>query len=258
MTLKSPLRYAGGKSRARKYIMPLIPADEPTLLSPFFGGGSVEIALAERGMNIIGYDIFEPLVNFWQVALINSDEIAKIARQYYPLNKETFLWLKKQLGGTNLERAVRFYVINRASFSGTTYSGGMAPYKDTRFTPSAIDYLSSFKVSNILVNYGDFHDILSKHKDCIVYADPPYIIDSKIYGVKSDVHIDFDHIGLYDLLSERDKWILTYNNCDIIKDMYSDYHMISPEWKYGMRNGVTSNELIILSPYIYEYYSTIV
>lgn len=254
--MKSPLRYAGGKSRARKYIVPLIPENEPTLLSPFFGGGSVEIALAERGMNIIGYDIFEPLVNFWKVALIDSQSIAEIAKSYFPLKKEVFAWLKQQTSGSDIERATRFYVINRASFSGTTYSGGMSPSNDSRFNLSAIEYLSSFKIENISVEYGDFHNTLLENKDTMVYADPPYMISSGIYGIRGSTHTNFDHDGLYSLLSKRDKWILTYNNCDAIKEMYSNYHMLSPQWEYGMRNGATSNELIILSPYIYDYYKS--
>ena len=251
---KSPIRYAGGKSRARKYILPLIPEDEPTLLSPFFGGGSVEIALAECGINIIGYDIFEPLVNFWKIVFTNASEIAEIAKPYYPLEKEMFSWLKRQTGGSDIERAARFYIINRASFSGTTYSGGMSPSCDSRFNLSAVEYLASFKIENISVEYGDFHNTLLADKDTMVYADPPYMISSSIYGIRGSTHINFDHDGLYTLLSKRDKWILTYNNCDTIKAMYSNYHMLSPEWKYGMRNGATSNELIILSPYMYDYY----
>ncbi len=36
--MKTPLRYAGGKSRAIKHISHLA-KDEETIVSPFFGGG---------------------------------------------------------------------------------------------------------------------------------------------------------------------------------------------------------------------------
>ena len=62
---KTPLRYPGGKSRAVKHILPLIPEDITELCSPFLGGGSVELAVAERGTTVYAYDIFEPIVWLW-------------------------------------------------------------------------------------------------------------------------------------------------------------------------------------------------
>ena len=45
--LGSPLRYAGGKSWAVGYIIEHFPDNIKRLISPFFGGGSVEIAAAK-------------------------------------------------------------------------------------------------------------------------------------------------------------------------------------------------------------------
>ena len=59
--MKTPLRYAGGKSKAYKYILPYIPffPKPKRIISPFFGGGSMEIRWAtEKGIPVIGYDIF--------------------------------------------------------------------------------------------------------------------------------------------------------------------------------------------------------
>ena len=41
---KSPLRYPGGKSRALKQILPLIPMSISEFREPFVGGGSVFFA----------------------------------------------------------------------------------------------------------------------------------------------------------------------------------------------------------------------
>ncbi|MDY5615608.1 MAG: DNA adenine methylase, partial [Helicobacter sp.] len=43
---KSPLRYGGGKSLAVGLILEQIPSDTKRLISPFIGGGSVEVATA--------------------------------------------------------------------------------------------------------------------------------------------------------------------------------------------------------------------
>ena len=71
--LGSPLRYAGGKSLAVGYVVELLPDNLERLVSPFMGGGSVEIACArELGMEVIAYDIFDILCTYWQVQISSS------------------------------------------------------------------------------------------------------------------------------------------------------------------------------------------
>jgi len=63
--MKTILRYAGGKSRAIKHINQFIPDDINDIVSPFIGGGSLEVFLAtERNLKVKAYDIFFHLVNF--------------------------------------------------------------------------------------------------------------------------------------------------------------------------------------------------
>ena len=60
----SPIRYAGGKTLAVGHVVELIPDNVKKIVSPFFGGGSIEIALTKKlGMQVIGYDIFDILCN---------------------------------------------------------------------------------------------------------------------------------------------------------------------------------------------------
>jgi DNA adenine methylase len=56
----SPLRYAGGKSKAVGFILSNLPKlKTKRIVSPFFGGGSFELcASQELGIEVIGYDIF--------------------------------------------------------------------------------------------------------------------------------------------------------------------------------------------------------
>ena len=72
----SPLRYAGGKSKAIGLILDNLPKlREKKIISPFFGGGSFELcASQELGIEIVGYDIFGMLVNFWDVLIHHKNE----------------------------------------------------------------------------------------------------------------------------------------------------------------------------------------
>jgi DNA adenine methylase len=234
-SLKSPLRYPGGKSRA------------------FLGGGSIELALANQGVRVFGYDAFEPLVAFWKQALSQPCKLATESLNYYPLEKDKFYEIQKSIEEEpdTSKRAVMFYVLNRSSFSGSTLSGGMSPGHD-RFTLSAIERLSSFKCPNLTVEHLDFKETLSRHINTFLYLDPPYLISSYLYGKKGNTHRGFDHSGLASLLKERDDWILSYNDCPEIRDAYKGFSFIAPQWEYGMSKNKKSKELLILSPSMSE------
>ena len=80
---KTPLRYPGGKSRAIDVIMPHIRSlDCGELCSPFLGGGSIELKCAEEGMTVHGYDLFQPLVWFWEALLSNPKKLAEYVNDY--------------------------------------------------------------------------------------------------------------------------------------------------------------------------------
>ena len=248
VSVKSPLRYPGGKSRAVQQIVEFFPPDLDTLVSPFFGGGSVELACAFKGVEVYGYDGFEPLVNFWQVAIEDATSLAKLVYDYHPLTRSKFYALQKRYFklSDRIERAATFFVLNRSSYSGTTLSGGMSP-EHPRFTDSAIERLANLQVSNLSVEHADFKESLAKHSDDFLYLDPPYANGGNLYGNRGDMHQDFDHDGLAELLRSRNSWVLSYNDCDMVQDLYSGYKFVTPEWTYGMSNRKTSNEVLILS-----------
>ncbi|MFW6413800.1 MAG: DNA adenine methylase [Verrucomicrobiota bacterium] len=244
----SLLRYPGGKTRAVKIISRLIPADVESLCSPFFGGGSLEIFLAAKGLKVYGYDSFEPLVNFWNCVQENPGGLAERVEEYFPLPKAEFYSLQgaQHKPKDRFERAAIFYVLNRASFSGATLSGGMSP-KHPRFTKSSIERLRKFHNPNFSLKTLDFKESIVKHPDMFMYLDPPYLIKNHLYGNNGSTHKNFDHQGLLTLLQQRGRWILSYNNCREICDMYADYQMLYPKWTYGMSNIKESKEVLILS-----------
>ncbi|WP_424946227.1 DNA adenine methylase [Candidatus Spongiihabitans sp.] len=247
-TLKSPLRYPGGKSRAVKQILHLLPPNLDRLCSPFVGGGSVELACAARGVEVHAYDAFAPLVNFWQVLLEDAPKLAQLVRAYHPLNKVEFYALQRgyfTLKGRRKLAAV-FFALNRSSFSGTTLSGGMSP-GHPRFTDTAIVGLAAFKTDRLTIKQADFKQSLGRHKHDFLYLDPPYVIASKLYGKRGDHHADFDHAALAKILRKRDGWLLSYNDCPAVRELYDGFCILSSKWAYGMNASRQSNEVFVLS-----------
>lgn len=247
-TAGSVLRYPGGKSRAVAHIFQYFPKDTKQLLSPFIGGGSVELAAASKGILVQGYDTFSPLVEFWQCLLKQPGALADKVAEYFPLAKDKFYELQSNQAKfrTKLERAAVYYVLNRASFSGATLSGGMSP-GHPRFTESAIARLRSFYNPNIKVKKADFQLSLAEHADLFAYLDPPYLIRSTLYGKKGNAHKNFDHEGLANCLRVRKNWILSYNDCREIRQLYKGFPVLTPSWKYGMSNNKSSSEILIFS-----------
>jgi DNA adenine methylase len=242
---QSPLRYPGGKSRAAKTILAFFPEKPGVLVSPFIGGGSVELAAVGLGWTVLGFDLFQPLVAFWQVLLTAPEELADEVQRYYPLPKQDFYRLQESKFDTQLEEAARYFVLNRCSFSGTTMSGGMSPGHD-RFTPSSIERVRNFRADNLWVEQAEFSKSIMQNRNAFLYLDPPYFGATRLYGRRGDLHEGFYHQGLCRLLKARGNWLLSYDDCPEVREMYAGCRIVPLSWTYGMSANKASREIIIL------------
>ena len=244
---RSPLRYPGGKSRAVKTLLPLIPT-AMDIASPFIGGGSVEIALTQRGQAVKGYDAYKPLVAFWKEALTRPFTLAAEVIKLYPMTRSEFVRLQRKMPGTKDRRrlAAEYVALNRSSFSGTTMSGGMSP-GTPRFTETCIDRLAAFYCPRLEVEEGDFMETIARHENDWIYADPPYALRNGncLYGERGELHKGFDHEALGRILMARDGWTLSYNDCEMVRDLYKGCKFTAAAWTYGMSRTKTSNEVVI-------------
>ncbi|MCY4418229.1 MAG: DNA adenine methylase [Cytophagales bacterium] len=247
-TAQPLLRYPGGKQRAVKIIMKYIPEGIERLCSPFLGGGSIELACAGTGIKVLASDAFEPLTTFWDMLMKNPVLLATQVKKYYPLQSSTFYSLQKSFPiiKAPLERAAVFYVLNRASFSGTTLSGGMSK-NHPRFTLSGIKKLEKFYCPNLSVSNADFRDALHKYADDFLYLDPPYANGGRLYGIRGDMHKEFPHDILAEELRARRGWILSYNDSSFVRQLYKGYRIEPLEWQYGMSIAKNSNEVLVIS-----------
>ena len=200
--------------RACHLIKPYIPYDTDELISPFLGGASVEILCAASGMNVYASDLHEPLVHFWKMALENPREIAEIARLKYPppLHRDDYHAMRKEYKEQkdDLMRAVQFYVLNRCSFGGMGELAGCMT--DTPvYTLSLIKALETFECPRLHVECCDFMEALASRPTTFAYLDPPYYMDYQFYVEGNNM--EFDHVGLYDMLSTRNSgWLMSYND----------------------------------------------
>lgn len=246
--LKSPLRFPGGKSRAVSRILSLVPEFEE-FREPMVGGGSVFLALRQRypnrryWINDLNYELY----CFWKVAQecahVLADALRRL-REETPNGRELFYRLVERYGqGDEFERAVRFFTLNRITFSGTVDSGGYSEQAfHQRFTPSAIERVRRLEplLQGVRITHGDYEPILrTEGEGVFVFLDPPYYsaTESRLYGKRGELHLHFNHLRLAQTLREvPHRWLLTYDDCPFIRQLYADYPQVRWVLQYGMNN----------------------
>ena len=53
-------------------------------------------------------------------------------------------------------------------------------------------------------------------------------------------------INYTNVYQQKKNWIMTYNNCDFIKNLYKDFKIIETNWSYGMNKSKKSSEIVII------------
>jgi len=254
----APIRYAGGKSLAVGEIIEKLPSNINRVISPFIGGGSVEIAIAkELEIEVIAFDIFDILVNFWQVLLNENDkkEMLKILYSLKP-NKETFYEIKEILKKhwENKEKLDKitlgaFYFFNHnLSYGPGFLAWPSSVYLDEKRYQNMLKKLDEFNVPKLKVYCDSFENVLKTYPNDFLYLDPPYYIgkDSKMFkGIYPQRnfpihHNNFPHETLRDLLKKhKGGFLLSYNDCPTIREYYKEYKQFFPKWQYTMGQGET-------------------
>ncbi|MCW5914919.1 MAG: DNA adenine methylase [Chitinophagaceae bacterium] len=251
--IKSPLRYPGGKSRAVNLISKLLPEFDE-FREPFVGGGSVFIYAKQRFPNKKFWvnDLYFELYKFWEMSQKDVNTlIDKIYewRNQFPVGKELHQFLNKNIDTFNdLERAAAFFIYNRITFSGTSLSGGFSQGAFSgRFTESSIQRLYEFAQvingSTTITNL-DYKDVVNEDgQNVFIFLDPPYYSATKsaLYGKNGNLHKVFDHEKFADTMKNcKHKWLITYDDCEYIRELFSFANIIPWDLTYGMRN-VTEN-----------------
>jgi DNA adenine methylase len=262
--IRTPLRYPGGKLKAIQQIVKYFPQNFSEYREPFVGGGSLFIYVNQNysPSKIWINDLNPELFLFWK--FVQSDleqlvsEVYKIKSKY--TDGRSLFENLTQINVEELsdfERAVRFFVLNRITFSGTVESGGFSQVSfHERFTESSIERLSKLStvLEGIKITNSDYSELLKDNsKDVFLFLDPPYWVatKSKLYGKKGNLHTSFDHQRFANLLKEcPHRWLITYDDSPQIRENFKWANIFEFQLQYGMNNykqgkAAKGNELII-------------
>lgn len=273
--MKTPIRYAGGKTKAYTIITDhLNTFSKPDrIISPFIGGGSLESRWSsEMNIPVMGFDVFNALTNFWNVLLTRRNDLANKLSELTP-DKTTYDRVKEQLLQWDYTQdmlsdwktdyykrdpiqlddvtAAAYYYFNHNLSYGPMYLGWMSKiYQDQKKWDKMVDNIRKYDNKNFQVKHGSFDDVIPQHSSDFLYLDPPYYLekdeDNKMFkGIYPNANIDvhhtgFDHEKLRDQLhNHKGSFILSYNNCETIREYYADFEQYFPSWHYSYALGET-------------------
>lgn len=248
--VKSPLRYPGGKSKALQYIEKYLPAGFDEFREPFVGGGSLFIYVRQKfpqvrvWINDLNYELF----SFWICA---RDQLEKFTAEVLRVKKteQDGRKLFEELttvnvnGLSQLERAVRFFVLNRITFSGTVESGGYSEKSfHARFTFSSIERLEFLKpvMAGVKITHSDYREVIHQPGNQVfIFLDPPYFTAtrSRLYGRNGVLHTTFDHDAFaQEMIKCNHRWLITYDDSEKIRENFQFAHQFAWKLQYGMNN----------------------
>jgi DNA adenine methylase len=274
LTAWSLYRYAGGKNRTKKEIIKHILSVNPgldTIVSPFFGGGSIEMLLASMGVQVYAYDIYRPLADFWEVLQSESgpERLADEIKKHYPLNQadekvddeeqakeakktnsdyyKSFLPLMES--DDKFTRAWSFYVSIKGSYSGKI--GCSTHLSRAEMRPVGIEKVRNYHNPNLKFQWGDCFEVIPRHNEDFLYLDPPYYETvSHYYGKGGELHKSFDHDALAETLRDhKGGFVMSYDNSPPVRKLYksfSELRTISLVYQMSGTKRFEKKELLIV------------
>lgn len=241
--VRSPFRYPGGKFYAVKYLERVwekVPHDE--YREPFVGGGQVFFAKPKVEFNWLN-DIFAELMNVYRT--IQDDELRpKLTRLLSGehVDKARHALMKEWTPRNPLESAHRFYFLNRTSYSGIMHKPAWGYHPLNSAPPKSwVEFIdkAAEKLQGVRLTALDFEDVMrapAVGKQVFMYLDPPYIEADQERAYAHSFTMK-DHERLVRLLRQtKYKFLLTYDDCNTARRLYSWANLRPEEWWYNTAN----------------------
>ncbi len=154
----------------------------------------------------------------------------------------------------DVRRAAMFLKLLRFSYSSSGKSYASQPF-DIRKLFGLISQLQD-RMANVVVENQDFETLIKHYErsDAFFYLDPPYFSTEDMYEVGFGWD---DHVRLRDTLKNiKGKFLLSYNDCDEIRELYNGFSMFDFSRTHSMAQryeaGKEFKELLIGNYDLYE------
>jgi len=238
--MKSPIPYMGGKSRLVPVLLPIIEqTPHDCYCEPFCGGASVlfgkptDISKAE-----VINDADGELVSFFRVLQNHYLPFIDLYR-HAVVSRKIFEWekMKRPETLTDLQRAARFYYLQRLAFGGKTGSArnfGYARHTRPKLNLDAVaEELAEFhhRLKGVVIEHEDGPGCIRRYDapETLFFIDPPYY-------KTADYDVEFAaerYAELAALLSSiKGKFMLTLNAHGFIRKTFAAFHCAETKTRY--------------------------
>ena len=249
---RTPLSYFGAKRRSFfRLLETYLPKDLKELASPFVGGGTIELMIAAQGINVYASDNIDPLVMFFSAFLEDAPAVCYKANEMYPLSQDQLIHYRETRfkGLSKVEKAAIYWMMTKQSFMAIplAHRTGYSSRYSEELSKEYFVYEHWLKWSNqyFHIECLDAFEAIKKHNNKMLYLDPPYVGKELLYGWHDDKTI-FDHEKLAQVLKQHDApWILSYGDHELVRDLYSEYEIVEPQWKYFTKHRSSAELLIV-------------
>lgn len=246
--MDSFISWIGGKKLLRNKILEQFPdcGSYERYVEVFGGAGWILFAKESHAKMEVYNDVNSNLVNLYRCVKYHPEALQKELDGLLMSRELFFDALQEIKGLTDIQRAARFFIAIKESFGTDCRSFGVRP----KNLEKAIDFLgvASERLRNVVIENLDFEHLIKTYdrETALFYLDPPYYDAEKYYPDRFQPE---DHERLKGILDNiKGKFILSYNNCPEIREMYREHRILETERNdnlFAKNGGRRYGELII-------------
>ena len=218
-------------------------------IEPFFGGGSIFFARERMADSEIINDINDDIINLYKIVQKDSEAFARRFDCVFR-SRTLFNETRDSKPTDDFERAFRTFYLLSAGFGGK-YSDAHKPTCASERAGSVAGWQKRIvtigkRLQNAFIENKDALILIkewNEKKRAFFYLDPPYFSKEQYYNNGT-----FNHAELAELLKQsKARWILSYNNCPEICELYKDFKQktVNRRCSLNNRNAKDFGELIV-------------
>lgn len=216
-------------------------------------GGTMALLLNKPKSEIEIYNDFNTLLTtLHEVIRTRKDElIEKVNGLYISESLYEKFYREPLIEGDELETALRFFYVMCLCHLGK-FTGGFSVIPKTSYEQifaNKVQIIEAIhrRIKNVIILNKSYEKVISANNkpDTLIYLDPPYVSSESYYSKLAGQFGEQEHIKMRDLLVKHQGYfMLSYENCDLIRDLYSEYRFISLS-KHRQSKGVNAEEIIV-------------
>jgi DNA adenine methylase len=266
------LRYPGGKSAIAGFLAETIrETGSKTYVEPYAGGAGAAISLLLNNVvdEIVINDYDKAVYSFWKEVTIHSKRfIEKLNSVPFTIEE----WVREReiyrnpKNHSQEELGFAFFYLNRTNRSGIVKAGVIGgigqsgEYRlDARFNRKALeDKIKDIaQHRNAITIYNkdgaEVFEEFSNNENAFIYLDPPYVQQGKNLYLNAFQESHHKELGKKLLANKTANWLLTYDEDQLIKDIYRRGKQYLYSINYSAQNKRKASELLICSNKLAKY-----